>query len=207
MRAFGRQKGRYSRLLSAATGAILALALAGCASLAGKSPPAAYNLSAATDFPRRAGPARGQLVIAEPAMLGPLDSEKILVRPSPGQAAQLPDAQWEDRLPKLLQARILQSFENAHRLRAVGRAGDRIATDFVLLTEVRHFEVSAAEGQAVVEIAAKIVRERSGRIIAARVIRVSVPVAQAQAPAAIAGLNQAFVKAATQLVLWAETVV
>lgn len=188
----------------------LALSLAGCAgmgSLVTKAPPPAYDLAAARSFPRHPGHARGQLVIVEPSALAPLDSDRILVRPAPGEAAQLSDAQWEDRLPKLMQARILQSFENASRLRAVGRPADKIATDFVLLTELRAFEISAADGSAVVEIAAKIVAERSGRIMAARVFRATVTAAATQGPGAVAALNEAFVKVATELVLWAARVV
>jgi cholesterol transport system auxiliary component len=188
----------------------LAFALGGCAgmgSVFSKAPPTAYDLAAAKDFPHRSSAGRGQLVITEPTALAPYDSEKIVVRPSPGEAAQLGDAQWEDRLPKLLQARILQSFENASRLRAVGRPADRLTTDFVLLTDVRAFEVSAADNTAVVEIAAKIVRERTGRIMAARVFRVSVPAASTQAPGAVAALNEAFAKVARELVLWAARVV
>lgn len=188
----------------------MGLALAGCSGAGGllsKTPPTAYNLSAAKDFPKRGHAARGQLIVVEPTALGPYDSERIMVRPSPGEAATLGDAQWEERLPKLMQARILQSFENASRLRAVGRPADKIATDFVLVTEVRAFEISAADGTAVVEIAAKIVRERTGRIMAARVIRATVPAAATQGAGAIEALNEAFVKVATQLVLWAERVV
>lgn len=211
MRSLGRLLGRHSKVRAAACAAALALALAGCSgglgSLVTKSPPAAYNLVAATDFPRRSGPARGQLVIAEPVALAALDSEKIVVRPSPGETAQLGGAQWEDRLPKLIQARIVQSFENASRLRAVGRPVDKIATDFVLTSEVRAFEISAADGTAVVEIAAKIVRERTGRIMAARVFRVSVPAASTEGAGAAAALNEAFAKVQKELVLWAARLV
>jgi cholesterol transport system auxiliary component len=176
-------------------------------SLISKAPPPTYDLTAANHFPHGARRARGQLVIVEPSALAPLDSDKILVRPSPGEAAQLGGAQWEDRLPKLIQARILQSFENANRLRAVGRPSDKIAADFVLLTEVRAFEISAADSTAVVEIAAKIVRERTGRIMAARVLRAIVPVASPQGAGAVEALNLAFVKVAAKLVLWAARVV
>jgi cholesterol transport system auxiliary component len=189
----------------------LAMSLAGCASgLAGivtKAPATAYDLAAANDFPRRPPHARGQLVVVEPSALSPLDGESILVRPVPGEAAQLAGAQWQDRLPRLVQSRLLQSFENANRLRTVGRPSDKIATDFTLLTELRAFEISAADGGAVVEVAVKIVNEHSGRIIAARVIRAAVPVQSLEGPAAVAALNEAFVKAATQVVLWTERVV
>jgi cholesterol transport system auxiliary component len=201
---------RRSRASLSACAAILALALGGCSGMGGllsKGPPAAYDLAAASDFPRRAGGARGQLVITEPIALAPYDSEKIVVRPAPGEAAQLTDAQWEDRLPKLMQARILQSFENASRLRAVGRPADKIVNDFVLITDIRAFEISASDNTAVVEIAAKIVRDRTGRIMAARVFRVTVPAQATQGAGAVAALNEAFVKAETQLVLWAAGVV
>ena len=173
----------------------------------GGAPSTAYDLAAAKNFPHRTGHARGQLVVVEPSALAPLDGDKILVRPAPGEAAQLGGVQWEDRLPKLMQARLVQSFENASRLRAVGRPSDKIATDFVLVTELRAFEISAADGTAVVEIAAKIVRERTGRIMAARVIRATVPAPSTQGAGAVGALNEAFVKAATELVLWAARLV
>jgi cholesterol transport system auxiliary component len=188
----------------------LPLALGGCAGGLGglgKSTPTAYDLDAARDFPRHTRAARGQLAIGEPAALSAYDSEKIVIRPAPDQAAQLGDAQWQDRLPKLMQARILQSFENASRLRAVGRPGDKIVTDFLLMTEVRAFEISVVDGSAVVEIAAKIVRDRTGRIIAARVFRASVPAAATDGAPAIAALNEAFGKIERELVLWAARLV
>jgi cholesterol transport system auxiliary component len=188
----------------------LALSLAGCAgglgSLMTKAPGTAYDLSAARHFPRQAGPIHGQLVVNEPSALGPLDGDRILVRPAPGQLAQLGDAQWEERLPRLVQARLVQSFENAKRLR-VGRPSDKIATDFALLTDLRVFEVSAADGTAEVEIAAKIVNERSGRIVAARVLRATVPAQDVHGPGAVAAINEAFGQVATELVLWVAKVV
>jgi len=208
--------GRRSQGLSAARFGVrlsalaLAFALAGCGGGGGlfsKAPPTAYDLAAAKDFPRRSQPARGQLIIAEPVALAGYDSEKIMVRPNAAEAAQLADAQWQDRLPKLMQARLVQSFENASRLRAVGRPADKLATDFVLVTEVRAFEIAAADGSAVVEIAAKIVRERTGRIMAARVFRASVPSIATEGAPAIEALNEAFGKMAKELVLWAARLV
>lgn len=202
---------RGFRARVAVCAAALAFALAGCSggmgSLITKTPPPAYNLEPARDFPRHSRAARGQLIIAEPSALAAHDGNSIVVRPAPGETAQLGDAQWEDRLPKLMQARIIQSFENASRLRAVGRPADKLATDFVLVIEIRAFEISVADGGAVVEIAAKIVRERTGRIMAARVLRASVPAASSDGPGAVGALNEAFVKIEKELVLWAARVV
>lgn len=205
----GRQSRHHSRLNWVAVAA-LALALAGCSgglgSLVTKSPGTAYDLSPAQSFARPVGRGRGQLVVAEPTALGPLDGDRILVRPAPGQLAQLSDAQWEERLPRLVQARLVQSFENAKRL-GVGRPADKITSDYSLLTDLRVFEVSAVDGTAQVEIAAKIVNERSGRIIAARVLRASVPAAVTQGPEAVAAINAAFEQVATELVMWVSRIV
>jgi cholesterol transport system auxiliary component len=182
----------------------LASMLAGCSGLGSKAPPPTYELFAARDFPRHAGGGRGQLIVQEPTALSALDSDRIMVQLADGGIAQLPNAQWEDRLPKLLQARIVQSFENGHRLRTVGRPGDRLVADYQLVSDIRAFQISAVNGTAEVEIAAKIVRDRTGRIGPARVFKVSVPADSTEGPAAVAALNAAFARAATQMVVWAS---
>lgn len=192
--------------------ALLALPLAGCGGgglggLVSKPPPTAYNLSAASDFPHHGRRARGQLVVGEPTALAVLDTEKIVVRPSPGETAQLSGVQWEDRLTKLVQARIVQSFENDSRLRAVGKTADKLTADFQLVVDIRAFEISVADGTAVVEFSAKVVRERTGRIMAARVFRASIPTAGTDGPEAAGSLNEAFVKLETELVLWVTRVI
>jgi cholesterol transport system auxiliary component len=211
-----RRLGRHSRLwLPARAPALtfalgLTLVLGGCAGglggglggLGGKSPPTAYDLDAVHDFPRHGRSARGQLAIAEPVALAVYDGDKIVVRPSPGEAAVMAGVQWQDRLPKLMQARILQSFENDGRLRAVGRPADKIASDYVLTSEIRAFEISVSDHSAVVEIAAKIVGDRSGRIVAARVFRATMPLDATDGAPAIAALDDAFGKVTRELVLW-----
>jgi cholesterol transport system auxiliary component len=84
----------------------------------------------------------------------------------------------------------------------VGRPEDKLATDFVLVSNVRRFEISVADQSAVVEIAAKIVRERTGRIMSARVFRALVSAPATRGGGAVAALKKAFVKFATQVVLW-----
>ena len=190
---------------------LAALTLAGCAGGLGgmitKAAPPTYDLAAAAHFPHHPRHPRGQLVIVQPNALAALDSDKIVVRPSPGETAAMSDAQWEDRLPKLVQARLLQSFENANWLKRVGRPADKIATDYVLVSDVRAFDISVGERSAVVEIAAKIVRQRTGRIMAARVFRAVVPAGDTMGAGAVAALNAAFAKVAREIVLWAARVV
>jgi cholesterol transport system auxiliary component len=184
---------------------LLASVVSGCSGgngLFSKNPPPAYDLVAARYFHHRVGHPRGQLIVTEPTALAAFEDDKVVVRPQPGETAALDDAQWEDRLPKLIQARLIQSFENANRLRRVGRPEDKLAIDFVLVSNVRRFEISVADQSAVVEISAKIVRERTGRIMGARVFRAVVPAPATRGKGAVAALNEAFIKVATQVVLW-----
>jgi len=143
------------------------------------------------------------LLVNEPTGISILDSDKVMVRSASGEVSQLPNAQWSDRLPRLLQARIIQSFENANRMRAVGRPGERLAADYQLLTDLRAFQISvnAEQLSAEVEIAAKVVGDQSGRIVGARVFRASVPITTSGTE--VAALDEAFHRAVTDLVVWA----
>ena len=195
---------RHFRPLRIAAALALVLALGGCAGLGAKAPPT-FDLSAANAFPTSAGGLRGQLIVNEPTALAILDSEKIVARPAQGELGYLGGAQWIDRLPKLLQVRLVQSFENANRLKRVGMPGARLAADFSLVTDVRAFQIALADNGAFaeVEISAKIVVEKSGRIIAGRIFRATVPAPSGQPQAVALALDEAFRRVAVDLVLWA----
>lgn len=199
-----REVGRRSPARLLALSVLVACALSGCSSigsLIATKPSPAYDLVAAQNFPRHGG-LGGPISIAEPTALSALDGDRIVVRPSPDQAAALAGAQWADRLPKLVQARLLQSFENAKLMRWVGRPADRIATDFTLISNLRAFEISLVDHSAEVEIAVKIVNAHSGHIVAARVFRVETPANSTAGPEAAAALNVAFAKAEREIVMW-----
>ncbi|GLK81151.1 ABC-type transport auxiliary lipoprotein family protein [Methylopila turkensis] len=182
--------------------AALGLTLSGCAGLLAGSPDATYDLTAPSDLPRGGGQ-RGVLVVAEPVAVAVIDGQRIVVKPNEGQVTYLPKSQWSDRLPKLVQARIIESYENAARLRSVGRPGDRLAPDFQLVTELRAFEIRAATGEAVVELTAKIINDKTGKIVAGEVFVARQPLAGAvDGPTATRALDQALRRVLTGLVGW-----
>ena len=153
------------------------------------------------------GAGRGQLVVAEPTALSVLNTDRIVIR-TQGEIAYLSRAQWSDRLPRLVQSRIVEGFENGSRLRAVGTPGDKLAADYQLVTEVRAFHLSVASApMAEVEISAKVVTDRGGRVLAAKVFRASVPAASTEGPDAVSALDEAFQRVITDLVVWASHVV
>lgn len=178
------------------------LALATLAACATGAPPATFDLTAPRDG-LSAGRGRGLLVVAEPQALAAYDSEKIIVRTGEGGIAYLPDAQWSDRLPRLIQARLIQTFENGRRIRAIGRPGDRLVPAAQLNSEIRQFGIDARTGEAMVEISVKIVNDRSGRILAGHIFTRRVAAGGATSgPAASAALDLAAQETFRDIVSW-----
>jgi phospholipid/cholesterol/gamma-HCH transport system substrate-binding protein len=170
------------------------------------APPPAFDLVAPTGFAPLAKSPRGQLAVREPSAPIVFDSQKILARGPGGATAPLTGGQWSDTLPKLLQARLIQSFENAQLAGAVDRQADDVKTEYRLTTEVRSFQLATVgTPSAEVELSAKILGE-DGRILAAKTFRASAPAEGTDAPAAAAALNEAFRATASDLVAWVSGV-
>ena len=73
------------------------------------------------------------------------------------------DAQWGDSIPKLVQARLVQAFENFSLQRAVTRTSPDVSADQQLLVDIRSFQVIAARGPvAEVTLTAKSLRRMAG---------------------------------------------
>lgn len=187
--------GRSRSLRRLAAAAALVAVAAACSS----SAPTTFDLSA----PRQrsgGGPIAGQVVVAEPTAIQTFEADRIIVKDAGGAVSFLGGAQWADRLPRLVQARLIQTFENASRLRAVSRPGDRIVADYQVNSELRAFQVDAATSEAVVEISVKVVNDKSGRIVAARVFSSRVPVAKVEAASAAQALDKALSTVLLQIV-------
>src|SRR6266702_6059345 len=120
-------------------------------------PPIVYDLTAPRTFPAAGKAPSGVLAVAEPTAIIMFDTQKILVRPSGTEGPTFANARWSDNLPKLLYARVIQSFENANLLRSVTRPLDGLTADNQLLIDIRSFQLlMSAEPVADVEFAARI---------------------------------------------------
>jgi cholesterol transport system auxiliary component len=184
---------RRRRLFPVLLAGLPSLLLAACSS----APVATYDLTPAEGFAARAG--RGQLAVLLPDATLPADSDRIVVRTNPQSVAYLSGAQWADKLPTLVQSRLIESFQNAHLLRAVGRPG--MLADFSLQTSVRRFELDAARGEAVVEISAQIIGP-SGRIVAGRLFAANVAPPSSDPAAVASALDEALAEVMREIVIW-----
>ena len=181
---------------------MLALALTGCSLFRGP-PPETFDLSAPESIPSLKTVTAAQIMIPEPRALKALDSERIVVT-NGAKISYYPDAQWPDRLPKVFQAKAIQAFEQSKRARAVGRPGEGLAIDYQLLIDIRAFEyVSDGDGGfARVEVSAKILNDRNGRVVSTRILTGEAPVERDSAASVVAGVDAALNDVLIELVSW-----
>jgi len=164
------------------------------------APAKVYDLTAITSFPPLAKIPEAQLAIPDPTAVIALDTRKILERLPSGEISSVPDAQWSDNLPKMFQAKLIQSFENA-KFMGIAKASDAFMADRQLMIDIRTFDVSkTADPTATVEFSAKVVAD--GKVVGARLFHASVAVKGTDAQAAARALDDAFGKTVTPLVEW-----
>lgn len=184
----------------AALVAVLAATLAACGSGPAKND--TFSLSAVTAVEGPVAKSR-QILVPQPSALKALDSEQIVIRPSPSEIQYLAQAQWSDSLSKMVQAKLVQAFENTGRIGGVGTPGQGLAIDYQIVTDIRSFEVQTSGADtAVVEISAKLLNDHNGTIRAQKVFRASVPVRGTGSVAFVKGLDAAFAAVTADIVGW-----
>jgi len=194
MRGLYGERGR-----TAGIAAIVALSLAGCASIIPKTPDTIYDLSA----PQSIGPVSGtrlQILVPEPSALKSLDTERIAARPTDIEVAYLPDAVWTDRLPRLLQRRLMETLQNTGRVKAVGVPGQGLLIDYQIVMDIRTFEIS--DGVAVASFTVKLMNDRNGRVRATRIFDVSAPVTGSANADYVDALDSAMDQAFSEISQW-----
>ena len=186
------------RVFMASGASALALTLAGCFTA---TPPLTYDLVSAPQGAVRRRSSR-VVVITEPKTVSTYDTQRVVVREPGNVLSYLPEAQWSDTLPRLVQTRLLQTFE-ASQFRNVGRPDDQLQVDVTLATEITAFEIDIAKGNAAsIAINAKLVDEKRGMIFANKVFSATQPAAINPTTAAISGLDAALQDVMGQILVW-----
>lgn len=176
--------------------------LTGCA-LVGGGTPALDTFGLTAPEPATTRSTRRQLLLPEPNALKALDGQNIVVMTSPTMVTYLDGAQWSDRLPALVQSKLLQAFEKAG-IAGVGTPGEGLAIDYQIITDIRAFEIRAQGSEtAVVEISARLLNDRNGQVIRQSSFATEVAVAGTGSDAYATSLNAAFEDVAARLVSWA----
>jgi ABC-type uncharacterized transport system auxiliary subunit len=151
-----------------------ALALPGCSSLSllGTSGEVrdVYDLQPVT-LPVQASRTSQRLMILMPTAPAAISTDRILIRQDPIAVTYLPDANWSDSVPQMLQSVLIRTLASDGRLGFVGAQGSGPIPNTVLLTRIDAFEVAAmADGRVDVRISFEltVLRDRDQRVLGTR---------------------------------------
>jgi len=160
-----------------------------------------YDLRAAQGFATPGKAIKGQLVIPEPSAVAMLQTQRMLFSPIKDYP-DFSEFMWADSIPKLLQARLIESFENYDIAHAPLRTTDIGQADFQILIDVRRFQIAAdAQPAAQIGLSARIVN-KDGKVVASHLFEQSQKFDKIEPQAAVAAFNEAFGRMAKDLITW-----
>ena len=129
-----------------------------------------------------------------------IDSERLILRPEPKVITYVGGAQWSDSVPRLVQAKLVEAFENTGSAGATAKPGDGLVIDFQLIPDIRRFEIIG--NRAVIEISIKLLSDKSGRVVATRIFSTSAATGGNQAANYVAAFDRAFGEFAKDVIAW-----
>lgn len=180
--------------------------LSSCAAVSGaKAPSDTYQLATADVTGAQSVRKGAQILIAEPGALKVLDSQNIVIETAPLTVQYLSDAQWADRLPRVVQQKLASSFENSGQFSGVGLPGQGLAIDYQLITEIQAFSIRSSGNQAEVTISVKLLNDKNGNIVGSKMFTATMPAGSGASKAYVRALNSAFSKVSNEIVVWVTT--
>jgi cholesterol transport system auxiliary component len=186
----------------------IAASLAGCSAISSLNSAAAtldaFELRAPTGVPVARSQQGIDFIVEIPAASGAIDSDRVLVRPTPTQVAYLPDARWTAAAPVMLQSALVETFLRSNAFRYVGRRPLGVSGDIALVSDLVDFGAEVRGDGAVVEMTliARLVREEDATITATRTFTRSVPVPDTRSPTILAGFEAASNALLTDVAAW-----
>jgi phospholipid/cholesterol/gamma-HCH transport system substrate-binding protein len=142
-----------------------------------------------------------QWAIPEPTAVAMLETQRFLFQPAQ-EYQEFTEAMWADALPKLIQARLIESFENYDLAHAPLRMADIGQTEFQLLIDVRRFRIAVdSKPAAEIGLSARIV-DKNGKVVASRLFEESEKFDKVEPPAAVVAFDEAFGRIAKNMIAW-----
>jgi phospholipid/cholesterol/gamma-HCH transport system substrate-binding protein len=160
-----------------------------------------YDLRAAQGFATPVKTIKEQLALPEPTAVAMLQTQRMLFS-SANDYPEFAEFVWADSIPKLLQARLIESFENYDIAHAPLRANDIGQSDSQLLIDIRRFQIDAgSQPTAQIAVSARIL-DKNGKAVASRLFEQSQNFDKLEPQAAVSAFDEAFGRLAKDLVAW-----
>ena len=177
------------------------LALSSCALIKpAESPRETYELTAPSSFGNLRSVSRSQILVKVPTALKSIDSERIIVRPSASVITYLAGAQWSDTVPRMVQAKLVEAFENTNATGATARPGDGLVIDYQLVSDIRRFEM--LDGIAVIELSIKLLTDKTGVVRETRIFTAKRRATGKSADDYVAAFDASFDELSREIVRW-----
>jgi cholesterol transport system auxiliary component len=190
--------------LAATLGA--AVLLGGCQLIsAAEEPTDLYTITPKSTFDADLPPVFWQLAVEVPVAAANLNTGHIAIAQSPTSSDYYSKTAWTDRAPLMVQTRIVDSFENSHKIVAVARESIGLRANYVLQSDLRNFEAMYIYGKppiAHVRIVAKLVRMPDRQIIGVGSFERCVRARADKVPKVVEAFDQALGSVMKRLVAW-----
>lgn len=193
---------------------VLALvSLGGCAGLGtlrqASKPNDLYLLTPKSTFSSSLPRIQKQVVVQEPTATAAVNTDQIAIQPTPLLVQYLPRARWVDRAPLIVQALLVESYENSGKVAAVGRSTVGLRADYVIVPDLREFQglvIAEDDGSSTVRVEVrmniKIIDEFEDKIIASDSFREYVVAASDKTPDLVRAFDDALGKTMRDAVEW-----
>ena len=185
-------------------GAVIAssvLLLSSCALIKGsEAPRETYDLSAPTSFSNIRGSSNSQILVKAPTALKSIDSDRMIVKPTPSVITYLAGAQWADTVPNMVQSKLVETLENSGATAATAKPGDGLVIDYQLVSDIRRFEIQ--DGLAVIQISIKLLADKTGLVRETRIFTATSRTAGSTPEAYVAAFDASFDELAREVALW-----
>ena len=165
-------------------------------------PKVIYDLNPAKEFDAPKKSIKSQFIIPEPTTILLYDTQRIIFVPSGNDPPGFSNAQWSDSLPKLIQTKLIQSFENYDSAHAPLAALEGSQADYQLIIDIRAFQVNmTSEPVAEISLSAKLLG-KNGRLITSRVFTEKNKLSTIDAATATAAFSRTFEALSKNVVAW-----
>jgi cholesterol transport system auxiliary component len=186
--------------------AALLLVLSGCELIkAAEEPTDLYTVSPKSTFDSDMPEVFWQLAVEVPAAAASLNTGRISIATTPTSSDYYAKTAWTDRAPLMVQTRIVDSFENSHKIVAVARESIGLRANYLLEPDLRNFEAMYFYGKPPivhVRIVAKLVRLPDRQIIGVATFERCVRARADKVPKVVEAFDQALGSVMKKLVAW-----
>ncbi len=155
---------------------------------------AVVDLRAPDNFAADQSTRTRDLIVELPGTGGALDTDRIMIRPTPLAAQYLPGVRWSDTTPVMLQTLMLRSLENTQGLRYIGRRPISSEGDVALISELTNFEAEQTgqdTARITLRLIARLVREDDAEILATRIFTAGADTPSTETDALLQGFDRA----------------